>query len=560
MIMIFLLAQLPVGSDTLGIAKTNLDSLAADSLAEDTLPKYKVPEVVEIAEPVVWGPGSIAPFAVNDYDLLLSDAFATTPFLVNGGLLYHRGSEPYRIPVTLNSHTLINQLGYFNVDWLAANFIDRITVNGDAVGFHTLVNRYDRPYSHLRFMVLGKTTLYNINFTRPVTNNMGFYTAGTYRRNRVAGDTAYETANSFYADYYWNNFFKSRVDFVYNGSAVGEKQKTEFIDASLIMGRGAIKTNIFFTYDRFDFDSSVVRADDADYGMTVSGLHDMNFSRIGWHFTVKGDNARIQGPLPPLTDRFEYFIQGGFTAAKGWGHFQGVLNGDLDFVDSEGFFPAPTVKVAYNLFDSLFLFVSLNRVYRIPTIIERNGFPFVPDSYFPEIGNPNLVPEISWRQEAGFKFKNWLIALYKNDYQNYIIYRDLLYPPFINIPETDFVGVENTLELPLAWGFSAGIAGHYLIHAETYPHCPKYNAEFSLAWQAEKGRARYKIIGWGRYLGPRFPVGQGDPWPVFSAAAQVKFVTLLAALKFENVLDDQIRDFSVSARNISLSVKWEFWD
>jgi len=544
-----------------------MDSLKNDSLALDTLPKYKIPEVVEIVESVAKGPGSFVEYAVNDDDLFLSDAFAVSPFLAKGGLLYRRGSEPYRIPVTLNSHPLTNQLtGYFNIDRLAAQFVDRITVNGDNVDLHTLINRYNRPYSHIRFMVLGKTTLYNINFTRPITNEMGFYTAGTYRRIRVAVDTgfAYETANSFYADYYWNDFFKSRVDLVYNGSAVGEIQKTEFIDASLIMGRGDIKTNIFFNYNHFDFDSSTIRAGDAVYGATVSGLHDLSFSRLGWHCTIKGNNARIQVlPSPPRIDQFEYTIQGGLTATKEWGRFQGILTADLDFVGRDGFFPTPDLKISYNPFDSLFLFVNVNRLYRIPTVIERCGFSHAWDPHFPNWGNPNLVPEVLWFQEAGYRYKNWRVSFYKNDYQNYIKYRRILAEPGVrpvNIPKTDFLGLENTLELPLTWGFTAGIAGNYLIHAEPDLYYPKYNAGFSLDWQAEKGRARFKITGWGRYLGPRCPGGKADLRPVFSAAALVKFVTLTAVLRVDNILDDAVSDFFVPERDISLSVKWEFFD
>ena len=564
--MLFFLTQTPVEADTVKTAVGATDSLKNDSLVLDTLPQYKIPEVVEITEPVAWGPGSFAEYAVSDDDLFLSDAFAVSSFLVKGGLLYRRGSEPYRIPVTINSHPLTNQLtGYFNIDRLAAQFVDRITLNADAVGFHTLVNRYDRPYSHIRFMILGKTTLYNINFARPITNDMGFYTAGTYRRTRVAVVTefAYETSNSFYADYYWNNFFKSRVDFMYNGSTLGEKQKTEFIDASLIMGRGDIKTNIFFNYDHFDFDSSTVRADDAVYGATVSGLHDLNFLRLGWHCTARGDNARIQvPPSSPYTDQIEYIIQGGVTAEKKWGRFQGILTSDLDFVGRDGFFPIPKLNISYNAFDSLFFFVNVNRAYRIPTVIEREGLYSTWDPFFPSYGNPDLVPEVTWFQEAGYRYKNWLIAVYKNDYQNYIMYREdlpFVYRP-VNITKTDFLGVENTLELPLVWGFTAEIAGDYLIHTDTYINYPKYKVGMTLDWQAEKGRARFKIFSQGRYLGPRFSWGGADHRPVFSLGALVRFVTLTACFKVENILDDAISDFSVPERNISLSIKWEFFD
>lgn len=566
-IILFFLTQLPVVADTVNPAADIPDSLITDSLTVDTLPKYTIPEVLEIADPGPPEPGSIAAVTINDYDLFLSDAFAVSPFLVKAGLLYRRGSEPYRIPVTLNSHPITNQLtGFFNIDRLGAQFIDRITVNGDNVDLHTLINRYNRPYSYIRFMVLGKTTLYNINFTRPITNDMGFYTAGTYRRSLVSDDTgfAYETANSFYANYYWNNFFKSRVDFVYNGSAIGEKQKTELIDASLILGRGAITTNIFFNYNHFDFDSSAVRADDAAYGAILSGLHDLNFLRLGWHCTIKGDDARIQVlPWPPNTDQFEYFIQGGITAAKEWGRFQGILTADLDFVGRDGFYPAPDLKISYNPFDSLFFFVDVSRTYRIPTIIDRSFFHYDWDPYFPNfptVGNPNLLPEISWRQEAGYRYKGWLVTFYKIDYQNYIKYRDLPDRGPFNIPKTDFIGVENALELPLTWGFAAGIAGNYLIHAHTYRYYPKYNAEFSLSWQAEKGRARFKIFGRGRYLGPRFESDNADLRPVFSAEALVRFVTLTAVLRVDNILDDEVYDFPVSERDISLSVKWEFFD
>lgn len=562
--MLFFLAQTPVKADTIKTAVGVVDSVVSDSLALDTLSRYEIPEIVDMTDPVSRPPGSIAAFAIGDEDLFSSDAFAVSPFLNKGGLLYRRGCEPYRIPVTLNAHPLTNQLtGYFNVNRLAAQFVDRITVNGDNIDLQTLINHYDRPYSHLRFMALGKTTLYNINFTRPITNEMGFYMAGIYRRARVLENSefAYENTNSFYANYYWNNFFKSRVDFVYNSSAIGESKKTELIDASLVMGRGVIKTNIFFNYDRFDFDSSTIGADDAVYGAAVSGLHDLSFSRLGWHCTIKGDNARIQHlPSPPYADQFEYFIQGGVAAAKEWGRFQGILTADLDFVGREGFFPLPGLKISYNPFDSLFMFVDVKRLYRIPTVIDRRGFPYFDwDPYVSSRGG-YLEPETYWRQEAGYRYKGWLATFYKIDYQNYIKYWDLPSMPPMNLSHAEFLGVETTLEFPLVWGFTTGIAGDYLIHNDSYIYYPKYNIGMSLGWQAERGRARFKIFGLGRYLGPRYEGGDADARPVFTLGGLIRFVTLTGCLKIENLLDDAIADFPVPERDISLSIKWEFFD
>ena len=40
----------------------------------------------------------------------------------------------------------------------------------------------------------------------------------------------------------------------------------------------------------------------------------------------------------------------------------------------------------------------------------------------------------------------------------------------------------------------------------------------------------------------------------------MKFVTLTAILRADNIIDDRIDDFFVPERNISLSLKWEFFD
>lgn len=77
-IILFFLAQTPVEADTVKTAVGATDSLKNDSLALDTLPKYKIPEVVEIIEPVAWGP--IAGYAVSDDDLFYPTRSRFHPF------------------------------------------------------------------------------------------------------------------------------------------------------------------------------------------------------------------------------------------------------------------------------------------------------------------------------------------------------------------------------------------------------------------------------------------------------------------------------------------------
>jgi outer membrane receptor protein involved in Fe transport len=209
------------------------------------------------------------------------------------------------------------------------------------------------------------------------------------------------------------------------------------------------------------------------------------------------------------------------------------------------------------------LYVNLGRSFRIPSLseLDSNSRAFDPD--FPRVGNPELVSEFSWRQEVGCRYRNLLATFYRRDYQNYIMNRWNAFEQYyhtVNIPRVDFMGVETVLDMQLAWGFRFGFGGDYLIHSEEELAYPKYNAAVSLSRQTEKGRARFKIFGQGRYLGPRFSWGGSDHRPVFNFGALVRFVTLTAILRVDNILDDEVDDFCIPERDISLSVKWEFVD
>lgn len=571
MIMIFLLAQLPVGSDTLGTAKINPDSLAADSLAEDTLPKYKIPEVVSFSDNAAAPPGALSAFPPNDYDLFLSDVFAATPYFNRDGLIYCRGNDPYRFSVTLNGRPMNRRpSGYFDVDEIAIQILDRVAVTGRGIDLQTKTNHYARPYSYIRFTALGTTTLYDLNFARPITDDMGFYGAGFYCRARIPRDTltVLSTTNAYYADFYWNNFFKSRLDLFYNERSTGDGRKNETYDAALTLGRGCVKTQFYCdAYGLTERDSSsgfYAAVNDLTYGLLSRGNHRAATIDIAWELGGTGDNSSSETPWSGRQSFGFYYIgHGHVEAAKKIARARFALSSAFDYIDGSKSVLMPGGSAEFALADSQYLFATVQRDYRTPSLNENFGHYQIYDPQFPAYGNPDLRYEYGWREAAGFSGRNLTLALYKDDYHDYIYansgYADTIYQ-FVNRVSARALGVEEFLELPVRWGFSFGLYGDYLIRADSLTSNPKYNAEFSLAWQAEKGRARYKIIGWGRYLGPRFPGGHADPRPVFSTAAQVKFVTLLAALKFENVLDEQIRDFPLPARNISLSVKWEFWD
>jgi outer membrane receptor protein involved in Fe transport len=204
----------------------------------------------------------------------------------------------------------------------------------------------------------------------------------------------------------------------------------------------------------------------------------------------------------------------------------------------------------------------LGRSYRIPSFSELDSSSYVFDPDFPRIGNPELVPEFVWRQEAGVRYRDLSVTLYRNDYENYI--QDRWYPfgqyfHTVNIPRASILGVETALDLPLAWGFRLGFGGDYLIDSESELIYPKYRAGAELYWRTERGRARFKIFGRGRYLSPDVP-GGANLRPVFTLGALIRFVTLTGSLRIENLLDDANPDFPVPERDISLSVKWEFLD
>ncbi len=561
--------------DTLGAVIPALDTILTDSLRQDsvkadTMPViYPVPDIVQYRDRDPDNAGFLS-FQPRAYDLFLDDLLQSAGMLAKNGRLVTRGRvAPARAQLDLNSRVLENRIyGACDTRLMQLQCLESISPDGGDADLRTRINRYDRPYSHIRFTTLGNTTLYNLDLTRALNNNIGFYLSGVYSKHPAALSDSDETRNAFYGDFYTCGTISSRLDLIYSDRNLPGIEKGSMYDASLVLGKGPFRSRIFYNSQITEHDNSTgirPRSRTAHIGAEFRGDHDLSPFRFDWEARFNTDQIRTRSVYPSYYIENDYLSSIDLAGEYDPGRFRFVLGarGETDF-DSD-WYPAPRGRIGFAPKDSQELFLSLDRTYHRPTIGEQFGAEYVYDPSYILIRSDHPKTEDAWRMVAGYNMRNITLTFFNDEITDYIKYAHASYDDtsreyeVINIPHGRIRGFDLCAILPLRWGFSIGAAGNYLLEHED-GSCPDYSIFGSLAWLHTHGRARYEICGWGRYLGGRYGWSGGDDRPVLYAAAAIRYIALSMSLRIENILDDTISDFTVPSRNVTLSIQWEFWN
>lgn len=567
--------------DTVGIdsAEAVMDTMGMDSaevvmdtMGIDSAKVYEVPVIVDFhtqteLEKNFFITQEIIP---ELYDLYLVDVFFQTPFLLNKNnssiSISQRSSGPKHTSLFLNYHPIIEPLfGYFDLARLPIQFFENVIVdreypnNLDIINLTSKINCYDKPFSSLKFTTMGPNTIYNIDFTRSLTSNLGFYLSGLYSNSWVKQDSLYSKINSFYTNFYYNRLMPMRLDIVYTHNYYGPYENGNFIDASLVLGSPRHKMAVYHELiTTTNLRTSTINKI-KNYGIrTESYYHPKNFE-IFYGFTGSLSNLETES----FGDHSLSFFGLWFKLNKVYKSLVFSMGNELELTDAKDFYAAPQFTLGLGIFNATYLHFSLAGNFRRPTISEMYAPPDTSKPNYWTRGNPNLNLEYYWTQEIGIKRKNLFLNLYKTDFKNLIVFAETsgYYIPK-NIAACNLVGIENYLEVPLGLGIGIGFSSNYLVKGETQSNVPKANANLLVLLKEKYGQAFFKLMLKGQYAGRRNNIsGQKlAPFTVFSIMGEIKFITLSCALRIDNILDEDIGDYPIAGRNFNLSVKWEFWD
>lgn len=564
--------------DTLGAGlllpdTSRRDSLLSDSLAADTLPViYPIPDIVYYG-----GRGTeintVDGLHPRVYDLFVRELLPAAGLLDQHGRLTGRGrTAPARSQWSLNSRRMDNRInGSGDIRLLPLPFIETAVIADGEADLRTQVNRYDRPYSHLRFTTLGSTTMYNLDLTRAVSADAGFYLSGVYSRQNEAVTDSDETRNAFYASSYTGHPVSSRLDLLYSDRRLPGREKSTLYDAAVILGRKIVQARFSYRAARDEY----VNRYQVNPGVTVHNrIEQIRMDAQGrpgfspfileWELWFKTDRVRTRSIFSDgLTDR-AWRSGAGLMGIRSLGNFRFTLTGRAETDFQGGWFPDPGLRVGFAPFDSQEIFVSLRRTFQQATLSEKYGLDQVYDPEYPQLGNLALQDEYSWNAELGYVKQGMKIIVYQSEVRNYIKYQPFLsgldsFYAASNLSRATIRGLDLALNLSLGWGFCLDAAGaYYFSHQDEL--CPDYHMLGGLRWQAAQGRARYEVAGWSRYLGPRYGRPEGDTRPVLSAATAIRFIALTASARLENIFGDEIADFDTPPRNFRLTIQWEFWN
>ncbi len=550
--------------DTLGAVIPALDtiitdSLPPDSVKADTMPViYPIPDIVQYRDRDPDNAGFLS-FHPRAYDLFFDDLLQLAGMLVRNGRLVTRGRAiPSRAEVVWDSRILKNRLfGFFDTRLIPLAFLESMTASGGNAYLHSRINRFDRPYSHIRFTTLGSTTLYNLDLTRAISNDVGFYLSGVYSKHPAAASDSDETRNAFYGNFYTCGKLSSRLDMTYSDRNLPGTGKAVLYDAGLTLGQGPVRARLSYDYQLAEYIQYSARSRDARVGLETRGDHPFDPYRFQWAAWFNTDDVRTRASTALYYSERDYVAGIDLNGERRAGRFRFDAGGRVETEFDGTLYPIPRLRLGFAPADSQEVFVSLDRGYRRPAIVERigSGYAYKSDLFLRP--SPGLKDEYSWCAELGYRRKNIALTVFQEEVSDYVSYAyDPLFSGLVaeNRPEMRIRGAEVSAAVLLIWGFRVAASGDCLLEDthEFSNNYPDYSVFGNLSWVHEHGRARYEVCGWGRYL--------DDRHPVLHAAAAIRFVALTASVRIENILDDTISDFTVPSRNVTLSIQWEFWN
>ncbi len=575
-------------------------TMSQDSVTVDSAVVYEIPKIVyfdfdSAIENTFFNTQNNIPEA---YDVDLQEALFHSPYMFmdlgTGQLteLSRRGQDSKHTTVFLNSHRIENQLfGSTNVTLLPIQFIEEISLGGQHFGLNdinlsTKINRYNKPYSSIKFMT-GEfnTNMYNVDLTRPITNYFGFYLSGLYWESQGHRLDAEFKIRSLYTNLYYNQIFPMRFDVIYfsNNSDIPrhtlsthQRAEDTFIDACWVCGDNKHKIALYYTHTKNQcadtIGGSSLEHTTRNCGADINNYYSTDDFQIIYRFMgvlseIESDlydshSLHSLNFLANITKSFRTFL---FTVSN-----RGELQNDNEF------FYVPKLSAGFRCFDSTYIFGTVARNYRTPSLAEMYGPYHSLGPYGLVRGNSELMPEYFWSQEYGIKGKNGAVILYRQDYEDLIIPQpdsQDYYTPH-NVDTWTTVGVEGFFEMPVRLDkdvrksvteISTGFGGYYLFKGDSLPFIPEGNARASLSFKRETERFGLSFTIRGELVGSRHDMHGNtlDPFTVISVIGQVRFITLSFILRLDNVSDESyayIPPYTMEPRHIDFLVKWEFWD
>jgi len=583
---------------------TPIDSalLHEDSISVDSVEAYGIPEVITFG----FHPKSIKKnlyisqdITPLDYDFTLTDVFFHTPFtLVDYGngqsnKISRRGQDATHTMLYLNNHRASNPLfSCSNLTVFPVQFIENISVNGDYYGrkgtnLSSKVNHYDRPFSHVRFTTGDfQTSIYNIDFTRPITNDFGIYCSGIYWNTNGHRANNHVEISSLYSNLYYNQIIPMRFDISYFSSDYGLPGddldtldglgQDELIDAGFVCGFKNHHIVFYYTASNNQYTTPLLHHLYSNEVRTY-GIESENYRNINGFEII----YRLMGQM----DQIDSDVYGSHTVHsadllvalhKSFKRLCISLYNKNELKTNNALCYAPQISAAYDLYDSTFIFGTISRDYRLPSVSEKS-YADAPLLHYYIQGNPDLLPENYWGQIVGIQGKKLRITFFKCDYDNLIVLKpdsDNLYTPR-NIETWQSVGVESYLlaqirleDTPIAriiTDVDMELTGSYFFKGDSLPFIPRFNSNISLSIRRETDKFALGGAIRGCFVGRRYDINGQDinSFKVFSVVGMVRFATLSFILNVDNILGEDyayVTGYTMPPRHINFTVKWDFWD
>jgi outer membrane cobalamin receptor len=571
-----------------------------DTTATDTVQTYEIPSIVTFWFRTTAAQSQMLSVRPAQGNYELEDAFFVSPFafLDYGGgqlaLLSRKSKDPRYTTTFLNGHRIDNPLfGYVNCAQLSPHPIENIDISNHHLGSECVnivsrINQYSAPFSYVQFTWGDfETNVYNIGFTRPITNDLGFYLCGSYVETDGYRVNSRYDLGSLYSNVYYNTIVPMRLDIVYTSGEYGihgsawdslrAAGANNFTDVSLVLGNDSHRGSLYYTVNRNDYrgigTDSLYENITRNYGADINNKNDIGEYVLAYELmgVLSDVESEFVGEhtLPSLNARF--------ALLRSYQLVSFALGARTEWYDARELLYAPFVRAAFLLSDSARLSAEVARDFRHPSFVELYGPAGVSHLYDWTRGDSALAPEYVWQQEISFQWGRSFVTLYRHDYTNMIAtYRDAgdtIVPQ--NVTSWQRTGMEAhiTYVLPLAQdtsakantAVSAGVSGNYIFTGDSLLSSPKFHVRGFMAFIRETPRFGLGLIVRAEHVDPEQGSRDDDeqPFTVLSAIANLRFITLTFSIRVDNILDESfayVNGYEYTQRNGRFSVTWEFWD
>jgi hypothetical protein len=574
-----------------------------DSSKVDSLKTYEIPAIINFRfdSSSIYRTIDIKEEIVPDYfDLHIPDALFETPLLVNESgavqpfMIFYKDqiiTFPY---IFLNNHTLYNHLsGRFDLDRLNVQIIEKIVLSGDqmhtpGLNITTKINRYDRPFSFVQYTT-GQygSNLYSADLSRPLSDDLGFYLNGTHWTGNGHRPNTDYAINSFYSNFYWQRMIPLRLDFVYFSKTAGfpgsdqdtleGSLKKDFVDASLCTGNEHHK--LAFNYNVSSDEYSNINSQPSFY----NNVKNIGIDMINHHdFQGFECEYRLAGALSLInSDAYGSYNENSVTlwarSTKRANKFILSGSGLFNLRNTEDLYIMPKFITGIEILDSVFVYGSLAKYYRPPSICETHTADSIVAAYYPLVGNADLRTEYYWSQELSIKRKDASMTIYKRDYDDRIILHAHNTSQYIlqNVESWQTIGIESSLAARLYLNknpdketttmMAVSYHGNYIFKGDTIPLLPKGYSSVDLTFERETRNFTLGASFCEQFIDQRKDILSNniEAARVFSAVGYIRLLDLYISFRCNNVFNEEyfyMPYYTMPLRNYSLSIKWNFWD